>query len=334
LDSHVRRPGPPERNRNTELLTAGQPASAAELRAAYQLARGAAAMLPPTAPGHRLIWVRGASFAATALVAADNAFAIVGRHTQCGVVLPDDPFVALRHLLVRSVALPSGGLALRIFDLHTDLGFSLVDGSRQSSIFAEGPVAIGVGEYALVALPSETADNQLPGELPAPVVETPAAVRDQLKVLEAAMSPYRANARPVNRTTRITLMPMLVMVGEPLPPSLGRLTGGTYGLSLDRGGRSAGVRLSDEDLARGVLIGRSEKCHSEDLRRITTIGTSRVHLLLLKEGTQVHAYDLASTQGTYSSGAPVRRVALPDTGATLYLGSTAEAVRFTWHRRG
>ena len=113
------------------------------LREAYQFARGLGQMQRETTNGHRIVWVRGTTFAASSLV--ENAFAVVGRHTQCGVVLADDPFVALRHLLVRSIALPSGGLALRVFDLHTDIGFVLPDGSRQTSIFAEGPVAIGVG---------------------------------------------------------------------------------------------------------------------------------------------------------------------------------------------
>ena len=330
MDSHIRNQGPPDRNRNTELFAGAQPAAPSDLRRAYQFARGVAQMQPDTTVGHRLVWVRGVAFGSMTIAANDSAFAIVGRHTQCGLVLPDDPFVALRHLLVRSIALPSGGVALRIFDLHTDLKFRLADGSTAQSIFAEGPVAIGVGEYALVALPNDLKDA--PGELPAPVVDTPPAVRDQIKVLEAAMSPYRANARPFHKT-RITLMPMPVMVGEALPPSVGRLAGGGYTLTLERAGRGASVALSEEDLLRGIVIGRSEKCHSETLRQNTDMGTSRVHLLILKEGDQVYAYDLASTQGTYAFGSAVRRARLPDAGISLFLGATREAVRLTWHRR-
>jgi hypothetical protein len=280
------------------------------------------------------VWVRGTAFACTPLVAAEDAFAIVGRHTQCGVVLPDDPFVALRHVLVRSIALPAGGVALRVLDLHTGIGFSLPDGSRHTSIFAEGPIAIALGEYALVALPTETNDDQLPGEMPPPVVATPSAVRDQLNVLAQAMSPYRVNARPVNRMSRITLMPSPVMVGEPMPQNLGRLAnGGRYGLTLARRGRSATVMVSEEDLSRGIVIGRSEKCHAEMLRRITDENTSRVHILVLREGPVVYAYDLASTQGTYVHGAPARRVVLFE-GATLTLGRGDNAVRLHWQSQG
>lgn len=337
LDSHVRPPGP-RVNHATEHLPGYQPSSSVDLRQAYRFARGIARIEPQVEQagqvGHRLVWVRGAAFACTTLIASDDAFAVVGRHTQCGIILPEDPFVALRHVVVRSIALPGGGVALRVFDLHTGLGFILPDGSRHTSIFAEGPIAMAVGEYALVALPTETTGDELPGEMPPPVVKTPSAVREQLDALAAAMSPYRINARPVNRMSRITLMPSPVMVGEPMAPSLSRLaSGGHYALTLSRSGRSATVTLSDEDLARGVILGRSEKCHAEMLRRITDENTSRVHILVLREGVHVSAYDLASTQGTYLNGMPTRRVLLSEGGTSLTLGRGDGAVRLLWHTR-
>jgi FHA domain len=335
FDSHVRRPAF-HSNANTEVLT-GHRRGTPDLRQAYTFARGIARMLPDALggrPGHSFFWVRGASFASSHLLSHVDAFSVVGRHTQCGVVLRDDPFVALRQLLVRSIALPSGGVALRVLDLHTALGFTLTDGSRQTSIFAEGPVAVGVGEYALVALPTETREDQLPDDLPLPEVAMPAGVRDQIAAMENAMSPYRVNGRRErNRSSRITLMPRLVMMGEPLPPRLGRLaTGGSWGVTLERDGRSATLSLSEEDLAGGVLIGRSEKCHAETLRRITDHNTSRVHVLVLREGEHVVAYDLASTQGTYVNGQPARRVQLSEAGTLLLLGRGDRAVRMFWHR--
>lgn len=339
MDSHVRQPIP-RHNHATERLPGPGSHHAApplvDLRQAYGFARGIARIQPQgaqTRPGHRLVWVRRASFACTMLVAAEDAFAVVGRHTQCSVVLPEDPFVALRHVLVRSIALPAGGVALRMLDLHTGMGFVLPDGSTRTAILVEGPIAVGVGEYALVALPTESKGDELPGEMPAPVVDMPTAVREQLQALAVAMSPYRVNARPVNRTSRITLMPSPVMVGEPLPPSLDRLSnGGRHALTLVRGGRSATVQITEEDLARGVVIGRSEKCHSEMLRRITDENTSRVHVLVLREGAMVYAYDLASTQGTYVNGMPARRVVLSASGASVTMGRGDNAVRLFWQQ--
>ena len=342
LDSNIRPPHPRNNLPTQRLPGPGEardprdprsPGPFVDLRQAYAFARGIARVQPGAGQiraGHRLVWVRGTAFACTPLVAAEDAFAIVGRHTQCGVVLPEDPCVALRHVLVKSIALPAGGVALRVLDLQTGLGFLLPDGSRHTSIFAEGPIAIALGEYALVALPTETHDDQLPGEMPAPVVDTPPAVRDQLQLLAQAMSPYRVNARPVNRMSRITLMPSPVMVGEPMPQSLGRLaTGGRFALTLARRGRSATVMISDEDIARGVVIGRSEKCHTEMLRRITDENTSRVHVLILRENNVVYAYDLASTQGTYVYGEATRRQVLGE-GTLLTLGRGDNAVQLHW----
>jgi hypothetical protein len=334
LDSHVRPPNF-RRNAHTELFQGFNPSGSTDLRQAYQFARGLAKMHPSVeaqrVPGHRLVWVRGGAFASTTLSAADDAFAIVGRHTQCSIAVMEDPFVALRHLLVRSIKLPSGGVALRVLDLQTNIGFVLPDGSRHTSIFAEGPIAVALGEYALVALPTETKDEDLPGELPRPEMNTPPAVREQLAALDLAMSPYRQNARP-NRVSRITLMPRPVMIGEALPPSLGRLAGGGWALTLQRDGRSATITLSNEDLSRGAIIGRSEKCCSESLRRITDVNTSRAHVLILRDGPIVHAYDLASTQGTYLHGMPARRAVLHDQGTMLTLGRGDGAVRLLWQR--
>ena len=326
---------PPRNNAPTGRITSLNPSRGVDLEAAYALARGVTRLQPNvlgSAQGHRIVCVRGASFSSNVLMAAEGAFTVVGRHSQCGIVVADDPFVALRHILVRSVALPAGGVALRVLDLHTGSGFTLADGSWRTSIFAEGPIAIAIGEYAVVALPTEARGDELPPSMPPPVVDTPTDVREQLQALALAMSPYRANARPLNRSSRITLMPSPVMVGEPLPPSLGRLaSGGRYAITLSRGGRSATVSIADEDLVRGVMIGRSEKCHAELLRRITDENTSRTHVLVLREGNVVNAYDLASTQGTFMSGNPVRRVPLSPQGTRLTLGRGSNAVCLDWH---
>lgn len=317
LDSQPRPPGP-RRNAATAIVTAQRPPSSVDLRHAYAFARALPEVGGERRHGHRLVWVRRGAVGSQRLPAADGAYAIVGRHTRCDVVLADDSFVALRHLLVRSVVSPSGALALRVLDLKTQLGFALPDGTRHTSIFAEGPVAIAVGDYALVALPA--GGGGLPIELPRlEVREAPA---------DALGAPYRRNARPTsNHVSRITLLPRPVMVGEPL---LARA--GAYALTLEREGRAATVALSEEDLARGVIVGRSDKCAFEPLRRITDVNTSRAHVLVSSEGPLVHAYDLASTQGTYAGGLPARRIVLPEEGARLALGRGAGAVRLVFGR--
>lgn len=340
--SDVRAPLPRQRNANTEYFPeATGPRTPPDLKAAYSFARGVVRNSPDALqgrPGHRLMWVHRRGFGGSPLYAHPDAFAVVGRHTQCGMCLPDDdPFVALRHIMVRSIALPDGKVALRLQDLHTDTGFVLADGSRQTSIFAEGPVAVGIGDFALVGLPGETPDDALPNDLPDAQVDTPKHLRDQIAAMEKAVNPagpYRVNARPTNRMSRITLMPQLVMLGESLAaPNLARLsTGQRWSVTLERAGRTATVTVTGDELKGGVIIGRSEKCVSEDLRRITDNNTSRVHVLLLREGERIHAFDLASTQGVFLNGQPVRRVDMHDHGTVLLLGKGQSAVRLIWHR--
>ena len=299
-------------------LSGHRSATAPDLRAAYTFAKEALRLQPDDLrglPGHRLFWVSGPAWGSRSLPAHPDAFAIAGRHTCCEVLLPDDPGVSLRHLLVRSVALPTGGTAIRILDLHSEQGFGLVDGTRQTSVVAQGPVAISVGAYALVALPAHDA---LPAALP---------VADVAPC--SAEGPYRTNGR-IGYESRITLMPRLVTLGEAPPPRLGRLVrGGGYVVTLAREGRTAATRLSDDDLLGGVVIGRSEKCHSESLRRITAGGTSRLHCLVLRDGDGIHAYDLASTQGTWFRGSPMRRVLLGHR-TELRLGQGESVVKMTW----
>ena len=320
MDSHVR-PQSPRLNAPTEMFLPGhRPATTApDLRSAYTFAKEAHRLQPDDLrgqPGHRLFWFSTEhGWGSRSILASPDAFVIAGRHTCCAVLLPEDRAVSLRHLLVRSIALPTGGTAIRILDLHSEQGFRLVDGSLQTSVVAQGPVAISIGAYALVVLSSQ---EQLPEELPVADV-----------TLCSAEGPYRSSGRTGHKS-RITLMPRLVTLGESPPPSLGRLVRGTgYTITLEREGRSAATRLSDEDLLGGVVIGRSEKCHSESLRRITAGGTSRLHCLVLRDGDGIHAYDLASTQGTYHLGSPARRVPLGHR-TELRLGQGESAVKMLW----
>jgi hypothetical protein len=278
-------------------------------------------------PRHRIIVVRGPTVVADHTLAAHpvwGSFAVVGRHSRTRIVLPDAS-IDLRHLFVRSIALPDGGgVALRVLDLQTELGFVLADGSTQTSIFAEGPVLFGIGRYVLVALPRESQGDSLPNQLPTASVKSSGSARAQVAAVERAMGAYRANARH-NRSSVIRLMPSLVMAGESDASH-----NAAHTITLARGAMSAGIPVTGEELTAGVIIGRSRKLASEELRRITDSGTSRVHVLVIREENHVFAYDLASTSGLFQEGTPVSRVLLgPKT--TLTLGSTLSSVTMTWH---
>jgi hypothetical protein len=125
----------------------------------------------------------------------------------------------------------------------------------------------------------------------------------------------------------VTLLPFSAPIDN-----LPRPRAGCARISIQHGQRMAAIDVGDAELDRGILIGRADKCRDDGLRAVLDNSVSRAHLLVLREKNVVRAFDLASTQGTYSYGTRVRRVALPDTGATLALG-TNPPVHLHWVRR-
>jgi hypothetical protein len=303
-------------NANTRFGTAGPRLEAAWLDEAYARARALAA--PPSAasrgaaPGARLVWWRGAELGWRDLDAHPNAFAVVGRHTQCDVVLPSDPAVALRHLLVRATTLEDGTPALRVLDLRTGLGFHLDDDVERRSLVATGVLALRIGRYALVALPANVV---LPETRPAP------------EVLVSARLPTHGGARGAGRTS-VTHLPPAPQLDDIVRDAA---TAGHARVTLRRAGAWASVDLPGAALDAGVLVGRADRCETR-VRSVLTESISRVHLLLLREHGAVHAFDAASMQGVWADGERVRCVRLPDRGGTLRLASK-DPVMLEWHPR-
>jgi hypothetical protein len=311
ISSMVRTP-----NANTRFVQAGPRVESLWLDEAYARARRLDAP-PMTAPGVRLVWCRGDELGYHDLVAHPRAYAVVGRHTRCDVTLPNDAAVALRHVLVRATTLDDGSPAVRVLDLRTGLGFHLDDDVERRAVVATGVLAMRLGRYALIALPSRT---ELPEARPAP------------EIVEAATVPTAGFGSPTERErlsrSSITCLPPAPSLDDiardEAAPGHGKVT-------LRRGGSWASVELSEEALDAGVLLGRAERCETR-LRSVLTESVSRVHLLLLREHGVVHAFDVASMQGVYAAGERVRRVRLPEQGGTLRLASK-DPVVLEWHPR-
>jgi hypothetical protein len=272
----------------------------------------------PLEPAYCLYWMTTAHFNSRVIDGASHF--VVGRHTACDGVLEGDESIALRHLLVRSAVLDDGCPRLSILDLETERGFVLPDGTIQRSVSVTGPLAFRVGAYALVALPSE---GNLPEEMPTAVPVRP-----------DAPAPDKSQ-RPLSR---VTLLPRALMLAD--RPTMAIVTAEhrheiahDYELALEAASGRVSVFLSAGDLARGVLVGRATKCLDAGLRTVLNLGISRVHLLLLRDGSECRAYDIASTQGTLEAGRLVRQVRLDDEGTRLELG-TSTGIRLTWRAVG
>jgi hypothetical protein len=298
-------------NANTRMVEALPRVEAAWLDEAYERARATLQTLPMNVPGYRVVWWRGREVGHYDLPAHPAAYAVVGRHMQCDVVLGTDPTIALRHVMMRAAALEDGTVALRVLDLRTARGFYLDDDDERRSIAAVGPVALRIGRYALAALPS--------------CAELPEA-RPPTTMLDAGALPKAGP--PDMRTSTVTTLPPAPRLEEVARPGP---EGAFARVTLRRGEASATVELTEEVLDAGLLVGRAERCEA-GLRGVLNESVSRVHLLLLRERGAVHAFDLASLQGTFAAEQRVRRVRMPDRGATLRL-AVRDPVLLDWYAR-
>jgi hypothetical protein len=284
-----------------------------DLRASYAIAERAASAATDTFDGHRLYWVNGANVSYAALPASSDAHLVVGRHTNCDVVLPLDPSIALRHLVVRSMRMPDGDLALRVLDLHTQIGFKLENGESRHSIVARGPIALHLGRYSFIAIPSAA---PTPRELPEVVVEQMAG-------------PYRSPGMR-DRRSSIGILPRITDVFDREVRAMG--ANDTDVFSIENKTRSETIAVSDQALELGVVVGRSAKAGAQ-ISALMDAGVSRLHLLLLREMGQTYALDLRSVNGTYDwVGQRIRRVCLSEGDVVLRLGAKREVV-FRFHAR-
>jgi hypothetical protein len=258
----------------------------ASLADAYRAAVHAFASEPPLPCGHRIYWTGAGLTGATDLLAKDAAYKIVGRHTACDISLGVDSAISLRHLVLRSVLTSQGELTLRILDLHSTLGFRLTDGVVRRSVVARGPIALELGGYAVVALPS----GELPDALPDMVVEDATSLHHPPQASHAV-----SQVSVLPRATEVFARPAAVNTGK--KPTF----------SLRQGSESRYFFLAPEELDQGILVGRYP---TASVHSLLDKNVSRLHLLLVREDGNTFAVDLCSTNGTYVGEERVRRVKL------------------------
>jgi hypothetical protein len=233
---------------------------------------------------------------------------IVGRHTACGLRLPDE-FIALRHLVAhaRSEA-PGVAPTLHLWDLHT---------GRPLAVTSQGLLYAAVGQYSLLFVPTRGRTGPpWPGRAEAAWSLFPPRQFTEPHTQEARLLPSRrlredgqAFKTPVFREDR------LLRLDE------GGRSHNAWGLvRLVRGEQAEEFPMSREQLARGVLLGRYERCGIA-VESLTTL--SRVHLMLIQLGEEVLAIDTASTNGTWRAGRRIGTVTLGDLDA-LELGKSLQ----------
>lgn len=270
--------------------------------------------MPVRGTGFRLFWQRGDSAGYRDFHMGTGSHFVVGAHGLADVVLSGDDDVSQRHLLILPARTPAGVPALRIIDLRARFPMFLADEVPHRSLRVHGSFALRLGSHVLGGFPlGEEPPENLPevalentGQA---IPETPRSVPKGTVLIPAG--PYRH----ITRIEALKRPSTLVEIASSRPPSA------TAILVARRGDVEAQVPLSEDDLARGVLVGRAERCIDAGLRHVMTMSTSRLHAILVGEADGgVQLLDAASTNGTFVDGTRVRSAHLGP-GAKVRLGA-------------
>jgi len=238
--------------------------------------------------------------------------------------LAQDEAVALRHVLAYVTASDgSGHPRLRLFDLNTGLGMGVAGHGACTAVVTDGDAMVTVGSYQIVFLAVPKDAPALADDAARAWAERPhAATGDyRSRPIGAAL---RALDQPASNDTSVTLIAGPSVIAQ--ARALRLLADCRSAATLAIGQSDTGFGLALDDLDRGILMGRYERCAVNDF---SAQSVSRVHLLLVRESGHVLAIDTASTYGTMIDGIG-RAVAELKSRSVIRLG--LEAV-VTWEKR-
>ena len=258
----------------------------------------------PSIAGFRIFWTRGAETGIREITCAPGAHLVVGRHSSCDVSLSADAELSLRHLLLVTEAARSDDEepTLRLLDLMAFLPMYAGDDVPHRSLRAQGAFAVRLGRYVLGGF-------RIGPGAPPPPADAPLDA-----AIDAPMPPPRASRSERTSTLMRLDRPstLIEVLDERVPGGVGTIT------ATRRGHRVRAVVTGDQ-LDRGVLVGRADKCLDRGMRALMSTSVSRVHAVLIRNDGRTMIYDAASMNGTFHEGARVRSVIVGERGARVHL---------------
>lgn len=243
-----------------------------------------------------------ASYVHLPILSEQGAFGVIGRHECCALTLLDEE-ISLRHALVRVTRNPGDEVRVRLIDLGSSNTFHTEDNQACKSVMAEGPMFINLLGYQLFLLPTGSLSaSSWSDDADATWQSFPERIYFDQRMPERMVG---RPAQPQGRNRRHTYMTLLPAAQHlRARPGAGGSALGTILLSAES--TQIAHRVSQEDLERGVLIGRYERCQLAG----ATGSLSRVHLVLLLDGGDVWAVDTASLNGTIVEGQRISAIQL------------------------
>lgn len=207
--------------------------------------------------------------------------AVIGRHSRTTLALPrDHATAALRHLVLM-VRLHEGRPLARLLDLQTEIGFADPEGKRVESIRTSSPTFISAGGAVLMLLPTGLG-HRLPSGA------------------EEAWASFSMPAWRPGTSREVPPANQVIYSGGPrgCRNRLCEAEEVPFGMvTLACGVDESTVMVSGRALDEGFILGRYDRCEVGGPEADESL--SRVHLLIVREGSSVLSIDTASTNGTY-----------------------------------
>jgi hypothetical protein len=231
----------------------------------------------------------------------------IGRHSHCGLRLPDDT-VSLRQLVAYvPCPAPDAAPAIQLWDLNTTQPFITEDGQPNAAVLAEGMLYASVGPYAFLFVPTRGSSEPSWPESAAEAWKAlpPREFRERRTPTAARLQHARRmrKARHEDYTPIHRVGPLLLLGQEEGPQD-------AWGeLVLQSRGTKQYHRISLSRLEQGVLLGRYERC---GIPLADIVPLSRVHLILVRMGEDVLAIDTGSTNGTWRGRTRLETTTLED----------------------
>jgi hypothetical protein len=218
-------------------------------------------------------------------------------------------------------------------DLQTSIPFFVDDDVPRRSIVVSGPLLVRIGRHVVGGLPVGPRASSRAQQVSSCALNEPLHALESVSQKAAEGAPTPAPAEGVTTSHRfargeishITSVRPVSHIEEIMAP---RAKAGFVRLTLQSSERSAAVEVPEHALDNGVLLGRADNCLDHGLRAVLSTHISRTHLLLLRDGAEIMALDLCSTNGTRHAGQKVRRVTIPAEGVALTLGPELTLI---WH---
>jgi len=236
--------------------------------------------------------------------------------------------VSLRHVAVLVRQTTEGAVETQVLDLATDHGFEDEEGNLQHSVTSNGSMFLRVGTVNLLLL---TTPAPFSGEETAEEAYTKIPPRVIVDAVDKGDSPPPARQRHEPQTFDVRDAPTMVRTRPGPRLDFDALCDADESpvavLSMGASDAPRVCTVGAEALDRGFLFGRYARCHLQAVEDLSTLGISRVHLLIIRSAGHMIAVDTASSNGVCVNRESTRVRAL-ESGDELEL---SEDFRLTWH---